>query len=271
MKHLFLPLMGILLLVGCSQNPKNYGTKKQNSTLKSTYLVQPASQYVIEANTMILHDTSIDDPIASRRFFRCDDVFSLQVYAKLHLQSGAVQSFRVVSIIYDEKKVLDINLDDGGDPSVPTPIESYLLGYSIENGYGSTLLQAIKPSDYSKIEIYVKEIKTSIPALTDMAYDARNVMADQIVIKKVNPLNSSTIPFKRMNVFSDNIFIKHPMDDTKLKVIDFYRPAEIYYDFRINKPVMNIKFFATATTVDSEGKNANGNLYHVPNPRIIEK
>ncbi|WP_185097115.1 hypothetical protein [Chryseobacterium sp. IHB B 17019] len=218
-----------------------------------------------------MHDWSINDQLASRRFFKCDDVFSLKVYAKLYRADGVVINFRILSIIYDEKKALDISLDEPSDAPTYTPIESLLLGYSIENDFGSINLMAVKPSDFTKIDIYVKDIKTSIAALTNMAYDSRNVMADQIVNKKLNNSNNSLIPFRRMNVFGDDIYVKHPTNNTKLKVINIYRPAELAYSIRTAQPVNNIKWFVTATPVDIDGKNASGHLYYIPNPRLIEK
>ncbi|WP_316791484.1 hypothetical protein [Pedobacter frigoris] len=271
MKYLYLLTLGILLLGACTQNSKTTESAGQNSASKSSNAAQPNSQYVIEANTMIFHDSSVDDPITSRRFFRCDDVFSLGVYAKLYPSTGTTRNFRVISIIYDEKKVLDINLDDPTDPPMPTAIESYLLGYNIENGYGSISLSVVKPSDFAKTEIYVQDIKSSISALTNMAYDSRNVMADQIVNKKYTERNNTVIPYRRMNVFSDNIYIKNPMNNSKMKVIDIYRPAEIEYSIRNSAPISSVKWFLTAIPTDADGKNANGNLYYVPNPRIVEK
>lgn len=272
MKNQTLIVLALLMTAACNSNHKQTTADKQADTALSKKsgaesMDQPQSQYVIESNTMVFYDRSIHDEFASRRFFKCVDVFSSEVYAKAYRSDGRIIDYRILSLIYDHRKVMDIDLRQNN--GVFVNLEFYLLGYALlDNGTGSGYLSVLKASDFDKIELSVNNIKTSFASLTNMANDSRNVMSDQIVRKKDNV---GTVPFRQMNVFSSDIYIKNFQNNTILKVVDIYRPAEIDYNLSTSQPVSNVKWFITAMPVDNDKKVGNGTLYYVQNPQIIEQ
>lgn len=270
MKNQTLITLALVMAAACNPNHKQTTTNEQadtSSNKKSTAQNTTTSQFVIETNIMVFYDRSIQDAFAARRFFKCLDVFSSDVYAKVYETNGKVKSYRILSLIYDEKKVLDIDLRENN--SAITNIEFYLLGYELlDNGTGGGFLSTLKAGDFEKIELSVKDVKTSFASLTNMANDSRNVMADQIVRKKDN---TSTVPFRRMNVFSSNIYVKNFQNNTILKVVDIYRPAEINYTMSSGELADNVRWFITAMPVSQDKKAANGTLYYLQNPQIIEE
>jgi hypothetical protein len=223
-----------------------------------------ASQYAIESNTMIFYDRSIADAIKARKFYSCIDVFSSEVYAKL-IRPTSTLKFRVLSVIYDESQLLNIDLRQNVDLS---PVDCHLLGYIVlENGLANGILEVINPQKEGKIELYVKDLKTDITNVMNMLNDNRMAMRDPMVNKKDN---TGTIPFRRISVLHSQVYAKHSTNDSRLKVIDIYRPSELSRSFNNPPTSSQASWFAAATPVDQYGKISSGIIYYLKNPRIIE-
>ncbi|HYE53285.1 MAG TPA: hypothetical protein VD996_00525 [Chitinophagaceae bacterium] len=224
-----------------------------------------ASQYVIESNTMIFYDRSIADAIKARKFYKCIDVFTSNVTAKIIHSPADIKKFRVVSLIYDESQLLGIDLRASTSFS---DIEFYLLGYIIlDNGTGNSILEVIKPYSGQNIELSVKGIRTDLATLTNMTNDIQHVMNDQIVHKKDN---AGTIPFRRINVFYSDVYVKNFQSNLLYKVMDIYRPAELSRSFTNPPAGSQASWFVTALPVNANKEISNGTLVYIKNPQIIQ-
>jgi hypothetical protein len=226
---------------------------------------EATSQYLIESNTMIFYDRSISDAIAARKFHKCIDVFTSNVTAKIIHSQTDIKNFRVISLIYNERQLLDIDLRTSTSFS---NIDFYLLGYIIlDNGTGNSILEVIKPYSGQTIELFVKGMKTDFTTLTNMSNDVQHVMTDQIVHKKDNV---GTIPFRRINVFHSDIYVKNFQNNSILKVVDIYRPSELSRSFN-NPPVASqASWFVTALPVSPNKEISNSTLIYIKNPQIIQ-
>ena len=255
MKTLFIASLGVLMLSACTE-----ASEKNQEAFTETN-----SQYVIESNTMIFHDNSIADAIKSRKFYKCIDVFNSNVTAKVTDSPSGEFTFRVISLIYDERQVLDIDLRT---ESSYADIEFHLLGYSIlDNGSGNPILSVIKPYSSRSIQLYVKGMKTDFVTLTNMTNDIQHVMNDQIVQKKDNV---GSIPFRRINVYHSDVYAKNFQNNKLFKIVDIYRPAELKRSFNSPPVASQASWFATALPVTANKESSYSTLVYIKNPQIIE-
>jgi hypothetical protein len=262
MKKSILLVFVILQFYGCNDKKESKiidNKIKDNNTLDSTQ-----SQYAIESNTMIFYDNSIADAIKARKFYKCSDVFNDNVYAKVYDNNTSFKKIRVVSFIYNESQLLEIDLRQNNNVAV---VECYILGYIISNGSGGSILEVINPRNEWKVELFIDDIKSDFGTISNKLNDNRTTGADPIVNKNDN---NRTLPFRRINVFNSEVYLKSFEENIQYKVVDIYRPAELYRSFTNPPTGSQSSWFVTAIPVDNNRKISSGNLKYFKNPRIIE-
>lgn len=248
-------ILYLLFILGCREKHQTESVEKELNK----------SQYVVESNTIIFYDRSINDAIKSKKFYKCIDVFTSAVTAKVTDNGGTSKTYRVVSLIYDENKIL--NIDTRQDMNY-TSVDFFIMGYAEASNPAESNLAVIQcNNNIYNIELMVKGMKTDINSLMNLSNNSQNVMADQIVFKK-SGMDSE--PHRKMNVFHSDLYAKNFTNNSTFKIVDIYRPSIIDRNFTTPPSLSTHSWFATGLPITPNKDISNGNMVYIKNPAIYK-